>query len=683
MTFRAVTLTNTPQFASALIVDPAFGIVSPETVNGVVPSFQIIGGSVPSSTFACIRFVNTVSGPSYFFAKSRGAAPGDYTIVQTGDSLGGLYWHGSDGNTFERAAHIITIARTPLADGSIPGELQFGTTASGGANPTTRMVITSAGSVAVGTSDPGVQVGFAVSRNITGSTVSYGARVTGTVQSDVTNTVIGFDSAFGTAVAAFTLTNIAHFRCAPAAFGAGSTVTNQIGFEVSASMNAAGANYGFRGNLAADGLLDWNLYMLGTAPNYMAGSLGIGTTTLTAYALRVGKTITGAATAVGAAITGAVQSDVTTAAWYFRTDISTQAAAFNVTDLVHFGALQGTIGAGSSITSQYGHYVSSGMTAATNNFGFWSGLAAATGVWAFYGAGTARSHFGGQVGIGTVSTGGASGSFRVSLNLTGAASANDILTTPTIQSDVTTTANVVAATPATAAAAFTLTNLNHFIATQGTIGAGSAITNQYGFRVSNTLTGATNNRGFASEIASGANRWNIDIQGTADNRFAGLMDLSVSTAGQIKFPASQNASADANTLDDYEEGTWTPVLTFATPGDLSVAYTTQTGTYTKIGRQVTIHLSILTSTFTHTTASGSLQITGLPFAPSAANRHIGAATWQGITKANYTDMNFEAASTSLLNLVACGSGQAAATITTADMPTGGTVLFRTTLTYYV
>ena len=92
-----------------------------------------------------------------------------------------------------------------------------------------------------------------------------------------------------------------------------------------------------------------------------------------------------------------------------------------------------------------------------------------------------------------------------------------------------------------------------------------------------------------------------------------LLDLR---AGQIKFPAAQNASADANTLDDYEEGGWTPVVTFDTPGDLNVVYSTQTGSYTKKGREVTVTGEIVTSTFTHTTASGSLRITGIPIAES-------------------------------------------------------------------
>lgn len=48
--------------------------------------------------------------------------------------------------------------------------------------------------------------------------------------------------------------------------------------------------------------------------------------------------------------------------------------------------------------------------------------------------------------------------------------------------------------------------------------------------------------------------------------------------GQIKFPATQNPSADANTLDDYEEGIWTPTDAFGV-----VSFTSSTGRYIKIG----------------------------------------------------------------------------------------------------
>jgi len=80
----------------------------------------------------------------------------------------------------------------------------------------------------------------------------------------------------------------------------------------------------------------------------------------------------------------------------------------------------------------------------------------------------------------------------------------------------------------------------------------------------------------------------------------------------ITFPATQSASADANTLDDYEEGTWTPVFTASTPGTFSATYSTQVGAYNKIGNLV-IASFLMAGTTTKGTASGDFLISGLPF----------------------------------------------------------------------
>ncbi len=57
------------------------------------------------------------------------------------------------------------------------------------------------------------------------------------------------------------------------------------------------------------------------------------------------------------------------------------------------------------------------------------------------------------------------------------------------------------------------------------------------------------------------------------------------TGGQIAFPATQNASADAHTLDDYEEGTWTPDLQFGS-AKVGLTYSNNNGLYTRIGNIV-------------------------------------------------------------------------------------------------
>lgn len=174
--------------------------------------------------------------------------------------------------------------------------------------------------------------------------------------------------------------------------------------------------------------------------------------------------------------------------------------------------------------------------------------------------------------------------------------------------------------------------------------------------------------------------------GTGQSTATLAFDALWNTRGTLAFPATQNASGDANTLDDYEEGIWTPTLTFATPGNISVAYTTQYGTYTKIGRGVTVNLNIVTSTFTHTTASGILQVTGLPFAMKTQVGYFpaGAGCITGYTKANYTSVAVIGGSAvTFLVFNASGSGQTHATLVAADMPSAGTVHLHFNLKYEV
>jgi hypothetical protein len=82
------------------------------------------------------------------------------------------------------------------------------------------------------------------------------------------------------------------------------------------------------------------------------------------------------------------------------------------------------------------------------------------------------------------------------------------------------------------------------------------------------------------------------------------------TGGQIVFPATQSASADANTLDDYEEGTWTPNQ----GSGLTVVGTfSSTGVYTKIGKLVTITARYIGSTSIAAFGSGNVLSTNAPF----------------------------------------------------------------------
>lgn len=145
--------------------------------------------------------------------------------------------------------------------------------------------------------------------------------------------------------------------------------------------------------------------------------------------------------------------------------------------------------------------------------------------------------------------------------------------------------------------------------------------------------------------------------------------------GGITFPATQIPIADANTLDDYEEDTFTPALAYATVGTSSWATTTATGTYTKIGNAVFFHYTYQ-GVPTNGTGAGNLTLSGLPFTSSSsapATRY--AVGFQGYTKANYTWITGVVAQNAATGTFdANGSGQARAALAVGDIPSGGTVL---------
>ena len=94
----------------------------------------------------------------------------------------------------------------------------------------------------------------------------------------------------------------------------------------------------------------------------------------------------------------------------------------------------------------------------------------------------------------------------------------------------------------------------------------------------------------------------------------------------ITFPATQVASSDANTLDDYEEGTWSPVITAGSGTPTTV--TVNSAVYTKIGRVVVCTFDI--SIVNKGTASSSLQF-GLPFNSITSTAFCGSFREDGST----------------------------------------------------
>jgi hypothetical protein len=110
----------------------------------------------------------------------------------------------------------------------------------------------------------------------------------------------------------------------------------------------------------------------------------------------------------------------------------------------------------------------------------------------------------------------------------------------------------------------------------------------------------------------GATRLQIDSVGNATfNSSISVGGAIPSTSGAgLTFPATQSASSDANTLDDYEEGTWTPILT--TSGSApTITFSFKSGVYRKVGTMVYIQFGLYITGVSG--GSGTLVIQGLPF----------------------------------------------------------------------
>ena len=492
---------------------------------------NILSSQIPSTT----RYINGYSRFGYAFAYATSIpTTGTWNqydeIYNTNNAIGNpLKWVCDTAGTPGTWRAIYTIETYPTYDRInanlyITGYLGIGTTASSGVN-------------------------LVVGKTITGAADSIANYQIGIVQSDVTNGY-GYRNELRILNTTFTLNQYIHYYSYQSTFGSAS-VTTQAGFGTGFNMTSATNNYGFWGTIPTGSNNNWNLYMSGTASNYMAGSLGIGSTSLTGYNLRISKAFTNATATYGINIDGTIQSDVTSTAIYYSTSAATQAASFTLTSLFHYRAAQGTIGSTSAVTNQYGIYIDSSLTGATNNYGFYGQIASGTGRYNLYMSGDADNFMLGRLGIGASAAASANVSLRVRKTITGSVSSYGILNDGIIQSDVTTGAYYFASTAQTLAAAFTLSQLYHFQAGQSTIGSGSTVTSQYGFYVANNLIGATNNYGFYGNLASAANAWNLYMSGSASNYLRGSLGIGSTNI---------NASA-ALQISSSTQGFLPPVMT--------------------------------------------------------------------------------------------------------------------------
>ena len=234
--------------------------------------------------------------------------------------------------------------------------------------------VTSTGTLAVSLSGTALPVANGGTGNTTG-TATINANLTGAITS------VGNAASLGS----FTSANLA------------AALTDETGTGV--AVFATNPTFPAQINLTANS--GYNIYASGTADNYLAGRLGIGGTPYSGVNFIVTKDITGIAYSAAITSDGTIQSDVTGGAYYFLAASSTAATSFT-TNVSMYTAKQNTIGVGSTVTNQCGFIAESSLTGATNNYGFYGGIASGANRYNLCMAGTADNYLAGNLGVGGI-----------------------------------------------------------------------------------------------------------------------------------------------------------------------------------------------------------------------------------------------------------------------------------------
>ena len=345
---------------NALIVEDS---TNPDSTPFVVDGSGRVGIGMTAPGVS-LQVQNTTQAAAYFDTASNNSAVdlrrnnGTFATpltVASGNIVGTLDFSGHDGTSYNQLARVTGSVDGTVSTGIVPGRLLFSTENTSG-TLTERMRIDSAGFVGIGVTAPTVRL------DVSGST---------TISSQ---------------------NNVA------AAFGSGTSGRLLVG--------SITANTPFIGSEGATNLLFYT-----NAVERMridsSGQVGIGGTPSAGRSLSVTKNLTGSTSSFSIVTNPVIQSDVTTEAAMFRSSASTAAAAFTITNFYNYQAFGAGIGAGSAITTQFGYFVGSGLTTATNNYGFYGDIASGANRWNLYMNGTAANYMAGRLGIGATLTSGA------------------------------------------------------------------------------------------------------------------------------------------------------------------------------------------------------------------------------------------------------------------------------------
>jgi len=137
----------------------------------------------------------------------------------------------------------------------------------------------------------------------------------------------------------------------------------------------------------------------------------------------------------------------------------------------------------------------------------------------------------------------------------------------------------------------------------------------------------------------------------------------------ITFPATASASSDANTLDDYEEGTFTPEFA----NGASSTYAFRIGRYTKIGNTVSFSIDIELTNQSGT--SGGAQISGLPFTSTNMWQGVGVVNGDNNWTTSRSNLGGAVATSSTTISIWYGSGSNLVAVNISDLGNTGRIVF--------
>jgi len=429
-------------------VDGTFGVTGVVTFD---TDLAITSGGTGASTAADARTnlglvigTNVQAYDSDLAALAATASAGMYTVTGVGTSAV---------RTITGTANQITVTNGDGVSANPTLSIPNTFTVPDDLTVTDRSVLT--GLVGIGTSSLNAFDKVTIGGTLpTSSSFTQAININGTIPAATTIAYGGFISGPSTEAAAFTCANINHFSASDVVLGGGSSVTTQRGYQVAAMVSGTNIR-GFEGNIAS-GANRYNLYMVGTADNYLAGSVGVGVVVSASAKINVGGTLpTSGTNTQGINNAGVIPAGTTSTALNFNSAPSTAVAAFTLNTLNHFRATDVSLGAGSAVTFQYGYVAQDLTSAASQNIGFLSFQNSGTSRWAFYSAGTATSIFTGKVILGGSSE---SNVFKMALqgSSTGDTTTRGFMNNQTIASDVTSIYAGYHSIVNTAAAAFTL-----------------------------------------------------------------------------------------------------------------------------------------------------------------------------------------------------------------------------------